>query len=297
MPELLMQSMTGYGRGHAPLGTAQFVVEVRAVNHRFLDLRVRVDSELANETGLIEEHVRKHVGRGRVDVSARLEGKLHGAIALDLDRARAAFAQLVALRDELAPNEPVPLTLLSGVPGLFSEAGAPDADARAQAARKAVAAACEALVRMRKTEGEALREDLLARTHKLSALRDELSPAAAAQSAKLRDKLQLRIQKLVEGSELVLDQGRLELEVALLADRADVSEELTRLASHVAQLHALLTRDTPEPVGRKLEFILQELGREANTAGAKVADATAALHILEIKAELERMREQVQNLV
>lgn len=292
-----MQSMTGYGRGHAPLGPAQFVVEVRAVNHRFLDLRVRADSELSGETAMIEEYVRKHVGRGRVDVAARLDGKLHGALALDRERARAAFAALCALRDELAPTDPVPLTLLSGVPGLFSEAGAPDADARALAARQAVRSACEALVRMRKTEGEALRVDLLGRTRKLADHVAALKLTAADQSERTRDKLKQRLARLIEGSERMLDPGRLELEVALLADRADVSEELTRLASHVAQLDALLTRDEPEPIGRKLEFILQELGREANTAGAKVADAAAGQHILEIKAELERMREQVQNVV
>jgi uncharacterized protein (TIGR00255 family) len=292
-----MQSMTGYGRGHAPLGPAQFIVEVRAVNHRFLDLRVRGDAELSGETGMIEEYVRKHVGRGRVDVNARLDGKLHGALSLDRERARAAFAALCALRDELAPAEPVPLTLLSGVPGLFSEAGAPDASARAQAAKLAVSSACDALLRMRGAEGEALRLDLLARTRKLANHIEALKLSAADQSQRMRDKLKQRLTRLIEGSERSLDPGRLELEVALLADRADVSEELTRLASHVAQLDALLTRDDPEPVGRKLEFILQELGREANTAGAKVADAAAAQHVLEIKAELERMREQVQNVV
>jgi uncharacterized protein (TIGR00255 family) len=289
--------MTGYGRGVSPLGRGQFVVEVRAVNHRFLDLRVRVDSEVASETGLIEDHVRKHVTRGRVDVSVRLEGKLGGELVLDRSRARAAFAELRALRDELAPTEPVPLSLLSGVPALFSESGMPAAEERAVAAQQAVRAACEDLLRMRRIEGAALQRDLTSRAGNLSDWLDKIEPLAAGQSALHRDKLQLRIAKLLEGSQASLDRDRLELEVALMADRADVSEELTRLRSHLAQLGTMLAGDSGEPIGRKLEFLMQELGREANTAGAKIAHVTAAHHILDIKAELERMREQVQNVV
>lgn len=289
--------MTGYGRGVSPLGRGQLVVELRAVNHRFLDLRVRVDPEVASETGLIEDHVRKHVSRGRVDVSVRLEGKLGGELVLDRSRARAAFAELRALRDELAPTEPVPLSLLSGVPALFTELGMPAAEERAMAAQQAVRAACEDLLQMRRLEGGALQRDLATRAGNLSDWLDKIEPLAANQGILHRDKLQQRIARLLEGSQVNLDRDRLELEVALMADRADVSEELTRLRSHLAQLATVLAGNGSEPIGRKLEFLMQELGREANTAGAKIADVTAAHHILDIKAELERMREQVQNVV
>jgi uncharacterized protein (TIGR00255 family) len=293
-----MLSMTGYGRGHASLGRASFVVEIRAVNHRYLDLRVRTDSELSSETYVLEAYVRKHAVRGRIDVSARLEGTLASDIVLDRSRARAAFAELCALRDELAPHEPVPLALLSGVPALFSEAGAPSGELRLTAAEQAVQAACDDLLRMRRTEGAALAADLDRRAEGLLERVARLEAAAAAQSAQLRDKLLARLRKLLDGvSDIPLDPGRLELEVALLADRADVSEELTRLRSHLSQLRELVTSATPEPVGRKLEFLIQELGREANTTGAKLADAAAAQQVLEIKAELERMREQVQNVL
>ena len=293
-----MLSMTGYGRGQAPLGRASFVVEIRAVNHRFLDLRVRADSELAGETHVLEAYVRKHAVRGRLDVSARVEGKLGSDVSLDRSRARAAFAELCALRDELAPNEPVPLSLLSGVPSLFSEAGAPSSELRLTAAERAVRAACDDLLRMRQTEGAALAADLDRRAELLLARVEQVEAAAAAQSAHLRDKLLARVRKLIDGAtDIPLDPGRLELEVALLADRADVSEELTRLRSHLSQLRKLVAAATAEPIGRKLEFLIQELGREANTTGAKLADATAAQQVLEIKAELERMREQVQNVL
>lgn len=293
-----MLSMTGYGRGHAPLGRGSFVVEIRAVNHRFLDLRVRVDSELAAEQHVLETYVRKHVVRGRVDVSARLEGKLGTDVVLDRARARTAFAELIALRDELAPNDPVPLTLLAGVPALFSEIGAPIAEARLTAAEHAVQMACADLERMRTQEGASLAVDLAQRAAGLLDCVEQIAAATHNQSAVLREKLSARVRKLLAGAtDIPLDPGRLELEVSMLADRTDVSEELTRLRSHLAQLRELLGSRGGEPVGRKLEFLLQELGREANTVGAKVADAGAAQHVLEVKAELERMREQVQNVL
>jgi uncharacterized protein (TIGR00255 family) len=127
---------------------------------------------------------------------------------------------------------------------------------------------------------------------------EQIAVATHNQSAVLREKLSARVRKLLDGAtDIPLDPGRLELEVSMLADRTDVSEELTRLRSHLAQLRVLLASRESEPVGRKLEFLLQELGREANTVGAKVADACAAQHVLEVKAELERMREQVQNVL
>jgi len=293
-----MLSMTGYGRGHAPLGRGSFVVEIRAVNHRFLDLRVRADSELTAEQHVLEAYVRKHVLRGRVDVSARLEGKLGTDVVLDRARARAAFAELIALRDELAPNESIPLSLLSGVPALFSEVGAPAPEARLVAAEQAVQMACADLAHMRNLEGSALAVDLTRRAAGLLESVEKIAAATTNQSAALRDKLSARLRKLLDGmTDIPLDAGRLELEVALLADRTDVSEELTRLRSHVAQLRELLADTGGDPVGRKLEFLIQELGREANTVGAKIADAGAAQHALEVKAELERMREQVQNVL
>ena len=291
-----MLSMTGYGRGHAPLARRVLVVEIRALNHRFLDLRMRADNELGAEAHLIESYVRKHVVRGRIDVSARVEGKLGGDLVLDHTRARAAFAELCALRDELAPNEPVPLQLLAGVPALFSEAGAPAAEARLAAAEHAVQMACADLVRMRTVEGAVLAADLERRAAGLLQNVERVGVATVDQPAAIREKLSARLRKLLEGAaDMPLDAGRLELEVALLADRTDVSEELTRLRSHVAQLRGLL--GDPDPVGRKLEFLIQELSREANTVGAKIADAAVAPHVLEIKAELERMREQVQNVL
>ncbi len=289
--------MTGYGRGSARLGATCLVVEMRSVNHRFLDLRMRVAPELASDGASVEDLVRKHAVRGRVDVSMRCEGEVGADLVFDEARARAALSALRALRDELAPGEALPLSLLSSVPNLFREASLPDLAHREEAVHHAAAEALEGLFAMRRQEGSVLRNDLEARVSHIEEVVSHAAAALVRVTSAQREKLLARIEKLTQGTGVALDAHRLELEVALLADRADVSEELTRLRSHASQLRGLLTADPDEAVGRRIEFLLQEMGREANTAGSKVPDAALTHMMLDIKAEIERMREQVQNVL
>jgi uncharacterized protein (TIGR00255 family) len=160
---------------------------------------------------------------------------------------------------------------------------------------EATAAACAALRAMREVEGRALAGDLLARVSRVEALSDGLRERAAELPARVRERLHERIASLLQGGAVAIDRSRLEHEVVLLADRADVSEELTRLRSHCAQVRAAVAQDGP--VGRRLEFLLQELGREVNTLGSKVAELEVTAAVVELKVELERMREQVQNVL
>jgi uncharacterized protein (TIGR00255 family) len=292
-----MLSMTGYGRGAATLGSSQLIIDVRAVNHRFLELRLHVGPELAGQAASIEEYVRRRAGRGRVDVSARIEGALPGQVALDLGRARAALAALQQLRDELSPNEPLPLALLGSVPGLFRELGGPDERERNAASAAAVSVACDRLIAMRQAEGARLSADLRARCDLISARIEAFTPTLPGMVAQQQRKLQARLAQLIGPTGVPLDATRLEHELALLADRADISEELTRLAAHTAALLPLLAATSDEPVGHPLDFLLQEMSREANTAAAKLPDAAATQVMLAIKAELLRMREQVQNVL
>jgi uncharacterized protein (TIGR00255 family) len=292
-----MLSMTGYGRGAAALGSSQVTVDVRAVNHRFLEVRLHLPPELLSEAAAIEDCVRQSVQRGRVDVNARLEGPLPGAVILDVSRAQAAFEALRTLRDQLAPNEPLPLGLLASVPGLFREGGVHGDDQREAACLEATQAACRQLTAMRRSEGERLGEDLLGRVERVVERLDALAPDLANLTGQQRDKLRVRLSHLLAGSNTSLDPGRLEHEIALLADRADITEELTRLRVHASALAQLLAAETPEGVGHRLDFLLQEMGREANTAAAKLPDAAATQAMIEIKAELLRMREQVQNVL
>ncbi|MEY4579831.1 MAG: hypothetical protein RL701_4534, partial [Pseudomonadota bacterium] len=158
-----MQSMTGYGRGTATLGSSQLVIDMRSVNHRYLELRLHLSSELAGQGPAIEEVVRQRVGRGRVDITARIDGPLPGSVQLDQQRARTGFEALRQLRDELAPTEPIPLSLLGSVPGLFREADGPADTERQRACHGATLAACEQLLAMRNAEGARLADDLSAR--------------------------------------------------------------------------------------------------------------------------------------
>lgn len=290
-----MRSMTGHGSGSAHVGPATVVVEVRAVNHRFLDVRARLPGPLAEHGPAAEDVARKLLERGHVEIGGRYEGALGGQVMLDRARAREALAQLGALRDELTPHEPLPLSLLAVVPELFGQrSGAASEEVRA-AVTEASTAACAAVSAMRAVEGRALALDLLARVDRIETLAAVLKSRTGDLSSRVRSRLQERIATLLEGSTVALDRGRLEHEVALLADRADVSEELTRLHSHCAQVRAAVDQDGP--VGRRLEFLLQELGREVNTLGSKVADLDVTSAVVELKVELERMREQVQNVL
>lgn len=288
--------MTGHGVGEAALGGGRVLVEVRAVNHKFLDARVRMPPELVEHAASVEERVKRTLKRGRVEVVARLDLEGVGAPVLDLDRARAAFEQLCALRDELRPDEPVPLSLLASVPDLFAARAPIDASVAEVALASATDEACEGVWRMRELEGEALAADL--RTN-LAALSSSLAAVRARLPATVqgyRDRLRLRIDKLLRDQELSLDPGRLEHEVALFADRSDVSEEITRLDSHIAQLDALLSAGD-ESTGKRLDFLLQEMTRETNTIGSKSSDAELARTVVEMKAAVSRMREQAQNIL
>lgn len=289
--------MTGYGRGVATLGSSQLVVDIRAVNHRFLELRLHLAPELVSQGAVIEEYVRQRLVRGRVDVGARIDGPMPGTVTLDVARARAAFAALTTLRDELSPSETVPLSLLGSVPGLFRESGGPDDPERSGACTAAASEACAQLLGMRRAEGARLAADLRDRCLEIASKLEALAPALPALVNTQQQKLRTRLAQLIGPASPAIDPSRLEHELALLADRADVSEELTRLHAHQGALLPLLAASAEEPVGHRVDFLLQEMTREANTAAAKLPDAAATQIMLAIKAELLRMREQVQNVL
>jgi uncharacterized protein (TIGR00255 family) len=291
-----MLSMTGFGAGSVRVGAATVVVEARALNHRFLDVRVRLPAALADHAGAIEDVARTGLTRGRIELSARFEGRLSGKVVLDRERAKAALRELQELQLELHRSEALPLSLLSVVPGLFIEESGSDPDELRAAMQEAAREACRGLAGMRRTEGQALARDFSARLQRVQQISAQVEQRLPELSAAYRERLRSRVSALLEGSSVALDPGRLEHEVAMQADRSDVSEELTRLRSHCQQFGALLG-EGEEPIGRRLEFLLQEMGREVNTLGSKVSDLQVTGCVLDLKAELERMREQVQNVL
>jgi uncharacterized protein (TIGR00255 family) len=291
-----MRSMTGYGSGRAALGEGHVVLDVRTVNHRFLDVRVRLPSRIQSRAPAVERVIRSRLERGRVDVTGRFEGQTLPQPMLDVDRARSVYAQLTALRDELNPNEPVPLALLSSVPELFVINRDIDEGALDAALEEAAEAACQAVVSMRDKEGQALASELRARLGDLEGILNALTPALPALTESRRTRLRDRLQTLLSDTKAPLDPARLEQEIAILAERSDVTEELVRLESHRLQMLEL-TENSNAPVGKRIDFLLQEMARESNTIGSKIQDGTITPHVIALKACIEQMREQAQNVL
>ncbi|MBK8940098.1 MAG: DUF1732 domain-containing protein [Polyangiaceae bacterium] len=290
--------MTGFGAGSATAGHARITAEVRSVNARTLDVRSRVPDALGTSALWAEQEVRKRLRRGRVEVSLVCEGEPEAAL-LDRGRAVAAMRALEGVAAELGVSERPPLSLLAAVPGLFvgGTIGAKDA------ASRALDGALSELDADRAREGAAIAEELARRADAVLALARQAGERAASLPAAARARLSDRLAKLPG---VLVDPARLEAEIALLADRCEVSEELSRLTTHVAHFKALVTGSarsvaeggapSAEPEGRRLDFLLQEAMREATTLGVKAQDARVSADVVEVKVELERMREQVQNV-
>ncbi len=291
-----VSSMTGVGVGRAELPSgARLSVELRSINHRYLEVRVRAPEPLSELAPHVEEVIRRRLVRGRITAQLTLEGQAP-IVRFDLGRAEAAFRALVELRDRVAPHEPVPLTLLASVPGVFE----PTSDGLTlEALHAAVGAATEAACRdvegMRAREGAALRADVEMRFSMLLRLVDDVEERLPLILDEARVRMRTRLARLL-GDAHSLSLARVEQEIVLLADRSDVSEELTRLRAHIAEGYRLF--DVPiEGRGKRLDFLCQELAREANTLGQKSADVAVAKHVIALKTEIERIREQIQNLL
>ncbi len=291
-----MRSMTGYGSGRAALGDGQVVLDVRTVNHRFLDVRVRLPSRIQSRTPSVERVIRARLERGRVDVTARFEGQTLPQPALDVDRARAVYGELAALRDALSPEEPLPLALLSSVPDLFVITRTLDEKELERALEQAAAEACNTVMAMRDNEGAALAAELTERLVELGTSVEALKAAAPELVEGRRTRLRDRLEALLAGVDAELDPSRLEQEIAVLADRSDIAEELVRLDSHRDQMLELI-ENSSAAVGKRIDFLLQEMAREANTIGSKVQDGTMTSHVIALKARIEQMREQAQNVL
>lgn len=289
-----MRSMTGYGVGEAPLGEGRLTLEIRALNHRYVDVRVRLPVELSDYAFFTEQKARELLSRGRFDIGVRVDDAALPAPNLSIARARSIYLALQTLRDELAPGTDLPVSAVTAIPELIQAPSTMQSEQIQNALALALKAAVVHLNLMREQEGAALGRELGRRLELARGLRERIREQAERLVPLHRVRLEERLERLLKDSNVAIDQGRLELELALLADRTDVTEELVRLDSHFDQLERLLASD--ELIGRRLDFLLQEVGREVNTVGAKSQDAELSHVVVEMKAEIERMREQVQNV-
>lgn len=288
-----MRSMTGFGCGEAELDGKQLTCELRALNHRFLDVRVRMPEELTSHVFFVEQLAREQLSRGRFDVGVRLEG---GAAEprFSLSRARAVYQGLLELRDELAPGTDVPVAALASSPLLLVDDSPSLGPGLEQALRAAFTAALSGLDQMREREGRALGRELSERLTSLRAMAEEARQLSGGAAERQLGRLRERLARLLADLGATPDAARLETELALLADKGDVTEELVRLGSHCDQFETLLGDSAP--VGRRLDFLLQEMSREANTLGSKSQDVKLSHLVVDIKSQLEKIKEQVQNV-
>jgi uncharacterized protein (TIGR00255 family) len=288
-------SMTGFGRGQHCINGYDAVVEVRSLNHRFFDVAMRLPRGLGAFEQAVKDIIRTKVNRGRINIAVTLKSETETELGLSVDEetARRYKHLLETLIKKLDLPGPVTLEHLlqfSDVLTIAEENALPE---QAWACvEKALSIAMDELNTMRQREGEEIIQDLRARINGLQEKIENIRTHAAGRSKNEFEKLYKRLCAMVDTKEL--DRTRLELEVALLADRVDITEECTRFQSHnTLFLEAL---EDQEPAGRKLNFLLQEMNREANTIGAKANDAQVAHLVVSIKEEVEKLREQIQNI-
>ena len=287
--------MTGYGRAETDHGGTKFSVELNSVNRKQSDIVVNLPRDLAELEPRIRQTINENISRGRTNVVVTFHNGQNGTrnLALDADLARSYHEAMRALQKELdAPGEITISTILQAPGVLRFPEQAVSAEEAWPAIDRALRAALADLIKMREREGRHLAKDLI---HRLKAMRKKLKEIRALHPEvvkRYRTALLDRLQKA--GLPITTNDERLLKEISFFADRADISEELTRVESHLAQFAHHLRKN--EPVGRTLEFITQEIFRELNTLGAKANDAPISQRVVACKAELEKIREQVQNL-
>ena len=290
-----MHSMTGYGRMSVERDGRQLTVELKSVNHRFLDLSFRMPRSF----NFLEDSARKLIGeylsRGHVDLFATYRNTREDSRRVEVDQALLA-AYMTAL-DDIAETTGLEddrtLSLATRLPDVLTVAEADeDQDALRALMREALTGALEQMQAMREKEGEALKSDISSRIDTLEKMTGEIEARYPETVAEYQQKLRARVEELLGGA--AMDEQRLMQEVAVMADRSAIAEETVRLHSHFAQVRDFM--EASEPVGRKLDFIVQELNREVNTISSKSQDVPITRLVVEAKAEIEKIREQVQNV-
>jgi uncharacterized protein (TIGR00255 family) len=291
--------MTGYGSGSAAFPGGRVTVEIRTVNHRFLELKMPLPREFLAYEQEFREMIESHLTRGKVDIFLTTTGKpsRRYTINLNLELARAYRGALTRLRRELGLTDNEDFSFLSAHPELFQVQEQPQATAaQAEAIKKALTQALTALDRHRLREGRFLQRELRTRVTALDKVRSQVKARIGTVQANTRNRLKERVNTLLQGllQGVEIDQSRLLQEVATLAQRGDITEEIVRLQSHLEALGELL--HSTEPAGKRFDFLLQEVQREVNTIGSKADDTEIRHLVVAAKEEVEKLREQVQNV-
>ena len=291
-----MKSMTGYGKGTVNGEDFSVSVDLKTVNNRFLDIHLRVGAELSALETTIKRRISSRLSRGRVDVTVSIERSAQVAYELNRPLIAGYVSALKQMQQDFGIGGDLDINVLARIPGALQPARNGIDERMIAALEQAVDQALDELEKMRQQEGAALCNELRERLQKIEALVPTIESAAAGLADAYRLRLQKRIGELLNrgGQVVEIDPARLAQEVAYLADRSDVSEEMVRLRSHLAQFNDALNSEAE--TGKMLDFLLQELNREANTTLSKSTDLAIKEAGLAIKAEVEKLREQVQNV-
>jgi len=294
----MIKSMTGFGRGELDTEIGHLTAEVKSVNNRTCSVIVSLPVVLSLLESQVSGYIRSRISRGQVNVSVIL-GK-NGAstgkrIILDRELAKEYHQQLMEVKEYLSLTAPISLDTIAALPGVINvEESKESIDEIWPIVRCVLETAVDQLIETRKTEGAAMLEDLSHRLETMSQLTERISTRAPQVVEEYRQRLRTRIDDLLR-DQMAIDESRIAMEVAIMAERCDITEEIIRLRSHISQIRDSL-EDSEEPVGRHLDFILQEINREVNTIASKASDAQISADCIYFKGEIEKMREQVQNV-
>ena len=289
----MTKSMTGFGSAEGDVGGARVSIEIRSVNHRFFNPSVKLPSDLGKWEGDVRDAMRKGISRGHVTLTARVDRRDGTSGRVNEERFGAYVEQIRRLQQQFGLSEDLDVGTVLRLPDVIAS----DEDEEAGSSAELVAIverALAALDEMRSAEGRRLATYLAERVDIIEEAVGRISERAPARLVEQRDRLRETVRELADG--IALDEQRLAVEIAVLADRLDVGEELSRFHSHFAAFRSTLASPAPDGIGKRLGFLLQELLREANTTGSKANDAAMLQDVILIKEELERIREQVENL-
>lgn len=294
----MIRSMTGYGRAEAVLGGRKYVVEIKSLNHRYLELSLRIPANLLPLEMEIKKKINEHLIRGKIDITIRREtySGIEGSrlLEVNLPLVKNYYDLLIQLKDLFNLKEDITLDMMAGLKDVFIplETLEDEITVLWEGLAGVLSNAIAALIDMRQKEGEVLGQDLTARLYLINEHLDEIDARAPQIVLEYQKRLVARIRELMDG--MVIDESRLSQEVAIMAEKSDITEEIVRFRSHIKQFFEMLK--SPEAMGRKVDFLIQEMNREVNTIGSKSSDAQVSCHVIEIKSELAKLREQVQNL-
>lgn len=293
----MIKSMTGFGRGEYTDGKRSIIAEIKSVNHRYSDITIKMPRRYTFAEDKIKNAVKDKIRRGKVDVSIIVENITENDVNIKLNSmlAKQYYDNLTELRGEFDLSGDISLQFLASLPDVMK--AIPDVEDEEEITKAILEAVSEAAVnleKMRAVEGEKLAEDLIAKGEYIKEILDKIAERAPQVVTDYTARMKERIQELV-GSSVQVPEDRILVEAAVFADKCAIDEEITRLNSHLVQLKNIIEKSS-QPDGKKLDFLVQEMNREANTIGSKANDITITNYMLEIKSEIEKIREQVQNI-